>query len=514
MRRDLTLLTGRVHDLLVVGGGVYGACIAWDAATRGLSVALVERDDFGGATSANSLRIAHGGLRYLARGDVVRMRDSIRERSLLMRMAPALVVPLPVLVATRGAGTESRLAMRAALALNDLATLGANRRLESGHRIPRGRLLSREAAARLFPPLGALRASGAALWHDARIRSPERFTLSLVRSAAEHGAAAANYVRAERILTDSGAVRGVEATDGRTGAELEIRARSVAIAAGPWTGALVARATGRPVAGGAGPAAQAVAVNLMVGRSLAPVAVGVRSPSGAAEDPVIGGHRYLFLAPQEGATLLGTWYAVDDGADPRVVAERGAERLRDEFNAACPGLELAAGDVARVQFGRLPLKAGAEPGRRDALADRPRVLDHGADGVRHLFSVEGVKYTTARRVAQAAVDRILLDLDLRDPGCRTADLPLAGAYPVPAADPRLPARIREAVREEMALTLADVVFRRTGMAEPPGPSRDAVVAAAAVAGAELGWNGATQAAEIEDVMRRAGRPAERRAVPA
>src|SRR5512134_9281 len=150
MRRDLTLLTGRVHDLLVIGGGIHGACVAWDAALRGLAVAVVERDDFGGATSANSLRIAHGGLRYLARGDVARMRESIRERALLLRLAPGLVVPLPVLVPTQGWAARSRLVMRLALALNDLASAGGNRGLGRDHRILRGRLLSRSEAVRLF----------------------------------------------------------------------------------------------------------------------------------------------------------------------------------------------------------------------------------------------------------------------------------------------------------------------------------------------------------------------------
>ncbi|HUF36169.1 MAG TPA: FAD-dependent oxidoreductase [Gemmatimonadales bacterium] len=507
MQRDLSRLTGRVHDLLVVGGGVQGACLAWDATLRGLAVAVVERDDFGGATSANSLRIAHGGLRYLARGDFPRMRESIRERSRLMAIAPGLVMPLPVMVPTRGAGTESRAAMRVALALNDLASIDRNRGLDPAHRIPAGRLLSRQEAVRLFAPLGPRGLTGAALWHDARIRSPERLTLSFVRSAAERGAAAANYVQAERVLTASGAVAGVEAADRRTGATLEIRARAVAIAAGRWTTRLAASATGRPVPGRGG--RQAVGLNLVVGRALAPVAVGIRALSGAADDPVIGGYRYLFLAPQDGSTLLGTWYAVDDGTDPRAVAERGAERLRAEFNAACPGLELTPGDADRVQLGWLPLKAGLEPGRDDALAERPRVLDHAADGVRHLFSVEAVKYTTARAVAEAAMNRIVRSLGLPDQGCRTADTPLAGAHAVPADDPRLATRVAEAVRDEMALTLADIVYRRTAIGEPPGPAPAAVEEAARGAGAELGWDPATRQAEIEDVMRQARGPGAR-----
>src|SRR6185369_11142817 len=118
--RDLTQLTGRVHDLVVVGGGIHGACIAWDATLRGLRVALIEREDFGGATSANSLRIVHGGLRSLARGNLRRMRESNRERSALLRIAPTLVHPLPVVVPTTGRGATSRPALGAALRIYDL----------------------------------------------------------------------------------------------------------------------------------------------------------------------------------------------------------------------------------------------------------------------------------------------------------------------------------------------------------------------------------------------------------
>ncbi|MBA2458380.1 MAG: FAD-dependent oxidoreductase [Gemmatimonadales bacterium] len=395
------------------------------------------------------------------------------------------------------------MALRAALALNDLGSLGRNRGLDPTHRIPPGRMLSLSDAVELFPPLAGTAADGGALWHDARIRRPERLTLSFVRSAAERGAAVANYVEVERLLTTGGEVQGVQATDRRSGLGLELRARAVAVAAGPWTGTLLADVTGHR----RGPLpAQALALNLVLGRQLAQVAVGVRALSGPADDPVIGGRRFLFLAPQDNATLLGTWYAEDDGSDPRALVARGALALLAEFNAACPGLDLSPGDVARVQWGRLPLKAGLEPGRPNALADRARVQDHAADGARHLFSMEGVKYTTARRVAAGLVDRVVRDLGLADPGCRTAETALVSAYDVPAADPRLEARIREAVRDEMALTLADLVFRRTGLGEPPGPDREAVAAAARIAGAELGWDATRQSAEIEDVVRQAREP--------
>src|SRR3954466_2230383 len=129
MRRNLSRFADTAFDLLVVGAGIHGACAAWDASLRGLSVAIVDQDDFGAATSANSLRIVHGGLRYLARGDFPRMRESIQERSTWLRIAPDLVRPLPVLVATHGHGLRSRWAHRVALVSNDLFSLFRNRGL-------------------------------------------------------------------------------------------------------------------------------------------------------------------------------------------------------------------------------------------------------------------------------------------------------------------------------------------------------------------------------------------------
>ncbi len=121
-----------------MGAGIYGACAAWDASLRGLSVAVVDREDFGAATSANSLRIVHGGLRYLARADFPRMRESIRERTALLRIAPGLVRPLKVLVPTYGGGARGRVAHAIALGLNDLMSVGRNRDLAADDRIPGG----------------------------------------------------------------------------------------------------------------------------------------------------------------------------------------------------------------------------------------------------------------------------------------------------------------------------------------------------------------------------------------
>jgi glycerol-3-phosphate dehydrogenase len=212
----------------------------------------------------------------------------------------------------------------------------------------------------------------------------------------------------------------------------------------------------------------------------------------------MGGRRFLFLAPNGDTTLLGTWYSVAHGAEPLAEVERGAKVLVQEFNEACRGLALAPGDVVRHQWGWLPLKAGMEPGRPDSLADQPRVLDHGgSDGIRHLLSVEGVKYTTARRVAERAVDLVFAGLGRTSPRCLTSVTPIdTGAEP----------DVLYAVREEMAVKLEDIVFRRTNLGAPPGPDRSVVEAAGRVAATELGWDTARQETEIETVMRNTGLP--------
>src|SRR5690349_16988366 len=239
MERDLPRLAAATYDLIVVGGGIQGAWIAWDAALRGLRVAILERGDFGAQTSANSLRIVHGGLRYLARGDLARMRESIRERSALLRVAPTLVEPLPVLVPIYGAGAHGRAAFRMALALNDLASLDRNRGLAEHRWLPAGRLLSVEECRRRFPAFPSERANGGALWYDARLRRPERLTLALVTSAVARGAAAANYCRVHRATVSDGEVTGVIASDELDGGQFHVRARRVVVAAGPWTQSLV-----------------------------------------------------------------------------------------------------------------------------------------------------------------------------------------------------------------------------------------------------------------------------------
>jgi glycerol-3-phosphate dehydrogenase len=497
MRRDASRLLEKRFDLLVVGAGIQGACIAWDASLRGLSVALVDRGDFGAATSANSLGIAHGGLRYLARGDLPRMRESIRERSALLRIAPGLVEPLPVLIPTYG-GASGPAALRIALLANDLVSPKRNRWVDADHALPPGRILSRNECLKLFPSFDSSELTGGALWYDGRLTHPERLTLSFVRSAAERGAVPVNYLRVDELLVRNGAAGGARVTDLERGGQFDVQADCIVVAAGPWTSGLIARTLGRNDQ--ATTTGRALAVNIRIGRVLSSVAVGAKARSGPAQDPVCGGGRYLFAVPQPGSTLLGTWYAPAEAG--QATPEGGGQSLLQEFNVACPGLHLSATEIVGHSWGWLPLKAGGERGRPNALAERPRIVNHESkDRIRHLLSVEPVKYTTARSVAQQVVDLVFHDLGRQSPPCRTADTRLeqAGTDGVPG-----PEAVRRAVQQEMALTLGDIIFRRTGAGQSGRLDRSTVSEVARVAGAELGWNTMRQTTEIVAVMQDRG----------
>jgi glycerol-3-phosphate dehydrogenase len=358
--------------------------------------------------------------------------------------------------------------------------------------------VSAAECVRVFPALDAGSIDGGALWYDARMTRPERLTLAFVASAAAAGAQVANHVEAEGFQIDGGKIRTVQVVDRLDGRRYPLRARQVIIAAGPWTNSLAARASGDQPAS---EPRQALALNLVVGRRLAEAAVGLKAGRFAGPDPGGSGGRFLFLAPQDRTTLLGTWYALDGPGDAEASLERGAGELLAAFNRACPGLDLSASDIVGRQWGRLPLKAGQEPGDANTLADRPRI-GSGPRRLENLLTVEAVKYTTARAVAEDVVDQVLASMGLAPRPCRTAETPLVGAGQSQDGELPLADRMQRAAREEMAVTLGDVVFRRTELGNPPGPTPDQVQLATAIVGDTLGWDAARRARESATLLER------------
>ncbi len=530
MRRDLESLNQSNLDLLIIGGGIHGSIAAWDASLRGLSVALIDAGDFGAATSANSLKIVHGGLRYLQRADFRRMRESIRERSTLQAIAPHLIRPLPFVVGTYGMAFDGKPALAMALKIADGVGFDRNRRLPVDRGFPGGRVVSRSRCLELFPHFDPAGLNGGAIWYEGQMLGSERLTLAFLISASEKGAVLANYVRALKPIVEGGRVVGVTARDERSGQDLILRCRTVLNAAGPWADGFL---ESRPRPG------LALAINLGTRRRWSEYGVGIRSRADAGQDPVCGGRRYMFLTPWRSSTLLGTAYIPQpSGTDRPLVTPGRLVSFVNEWNTACPALELSIEDLSFYHRGLVPLKEGFESGRPDALAERSRIVDHGeSDGIRGLVSLTGVKYTTARAAAQLAVDRIFGHLGTRPPRCRTEELPIYGgdsqeggsggavetrlrenhgsaakelaerfvatddwSEPLDPGSEILRGEVFHAVREEMALTLSDVVFRRTAMGAEARPSDAELAAAAAIMAAELGWDDPRRKHEIGSVL--------------
>ena len=424
LRRDPGRLAGEQFDLVVIGGGILGACVARDAALRGLKTALVEKGDFGSGTSANSLKILHGGLRYLQQLNFKGMRESIRERSIWLRTAPHLTEPLPVVVPTYGHGLAGREILRLALAVNDVVSWDRNRDLEAERRLPPGRSLSRRECLDLVPECDRPGLTGGVQFYDAQMYSAERLVLAVVQAASAAGVVADNYVEVEVPLLRNGKLEGVRARDRLSGGALEVRGRLLINAAGPQAMALAARLLGRTPRSAP---ARSLAMNLVLPGQGHRVAFAL---PGAAVGPAAvarGGGRHLFFAPWRGRMLAGTAHYPHDGAPGRPAhSEADIRRFLGEVNQTWPGKPFGMDDVQLVHAGLLPAHPG-RPGDEVRLVRRHQVVDHATDGADGFLSVLSVKFTTARLAAEEAVSLAVRKLGVHAPGCRTHVAALPGA---------------------------------------------------------------------------------------
>jgi len=552
LKRDPVGLSGREHDAVILGGGITGAFLALDLTLRGLDVALVERDDFGAATSAASSKVLHGGIRYLQQARLAKLRESALERARFQVLAPHLTRYVPFLVPTYRDLSKGRALLAAALSVYAAACTGQNRLIgDPAKRVPRGGLLSRDETLRRAPVLDDPALTGAALYYESHMHSSERMTLAVLASAHRRGARLANYVRADEFLRDGGRVAGVRAVDLASGAPLEIRARVTVNAAGPWIPQLLAGlgadGGGRPVTTGYSKGGHLVTRQLVPGVALA-------LPTRARSQTVLDrGGRHVFIIPWRGHSLIGTSYAPHRGPlDAAQFTETEVKELIETINNALPGLGLSRDDVVHTYVGLYPLSAAEIQPDVYQGSGEYMVLDHRrSDNVDGLVSVLGAKFTTARRLAEQAGALIVTKLGRgrREPvtramaldagaiddirGFRAAahrryaaqidaqsidhlvahygkdlDAVMAAAAADPglgrrlAADrPLIGAQIDYAGREEMAVHLADAVFRRTGLGTIGHPGEACLQYCARILGGIHNWDSRRREREVRETER-------------
>jgi glycerol-3-phosphate dehydrogenase len=520
----------QTFDLIVIGAGINGAGIARDAAMRGLKVLLLDKGDVSSGTSAWSTRLIHGGLRYLEHGEVGLVRESLGERERLLRIAPHLVRPLPMLIPVYKGARRGLLTVRAGMILYDL--------LLPGKSLGRHRMLSPEEARARAPGLATENLRGAALYYDAQVEYAERLVFENALSAVRAGALIQTYSRVDNFVVEEGAVRGVEYTNLVKKTTHDARARVTINVSGPWVDEVLAQ-NGRPrerlVCGTKG---SHLIVDAFEG-----------APANALYAEAQADGRPFFIIPWNGAYLIGTTDLPYDGSPDE--AEADAEEiayLLAETNRVIPRARLTRDRIRYTYSGvrPLPCRTSADPA---GVTRRHFIRDH-APALGGLLSVVGGKLTTYRNLAEQAVDAVFKKLGRKSPACRTADEPLPGALcesfaaqfkresnlPEPMAERLLKiygARAAEvsklaageeglrepfsqvsgaisaevvfSFREEMAQTLSDCLWRRTMVGLNSEAGLDAIEAAAKVAQKYLGWDEERAAREVDDYRKYARR---------
>lgn len=501
------------YDVVVVGGGVHGAAVALEAAQLGYQVLLVEQHDFCSQTSANSLKIIHGGLRYLQSLGLRRSRESAREQSRLRYNAPHLVEPMPCLIGTERSVVRGRFTMALGLWLYDnVVRFGL-----PDH--PHGRLVSAAEARRiagcdLFGPY-----TGAALWYDARALDTERLVLTCLKTAERAGARTLNYVSATGV-SHAGAVsvglQDVFSEDSaRVAADVVIDTGSLLDPHPGWTRA----------------------VNLVLARRFLDCAVGLRLPDESAD-----AGRLFFATPHPNAVIIGTWYFADRQRSPHRLSRAELHHCIADVRAMLPGLDVGEGDVSCVHVGRLPVSDGNRP---LSLLDQPVIRRVAGDP--RVLNVTGVKYTTAGPTARKALR--LAGLATRrttaDPGrwygaapslgsvaeqvrgqlgsrlgdseaepvinrlCRqygavAVDIARASAA-LPNGLERIPgcdainAEVQYCIEHEHCQTVSDFMLRRSGIGSLAPPPAEAAAYCAGIMARHFGWTEARVGVELDNL---------------
>lgn len=514
-------------DVLIIGGGITGSALAYEVASRGLSVALVEKEDFGGATSSATGKLIHGGLRYLKRFDLSLVREALKERRILSNIAPNLVYPYPMILPNPG------LLEKVGLFVYDLLSFDRNRTWDKSKKIPAHKNLSKKEIKSL-----GLAMDSAIYFYDCIMPSPERLTLAFLKSAAQEGASVSNYTRAEELIFDGNRVTGVIVKDVIHNKNVKLKASVVVNASGPWSQDLLngTKKIKVPV-----PKTRSEGIYLITKKYFDTMVLHV------------GKKGHFSFAPWRGKNMIGPTEKAYYGPveDWKLSPESISEFLEYINSSGLLSEKLELKDIEFAYGGLRPLaESGGEDKGTYSASRKSELQDHSKDGVEGLISAGGGKYTTSRHFAEK-IFKLIQKKSIKKVGPSISDkkflkgceiqniesylensktshpniskntieylvrhygteyesiLELANfskqLSEVLDEDGEIAAQVLYAIRFEMAMNLQDIFLRRTGLGTVGLPSDEVLTKVAEIAGQEWNWSVEKKSEEIEKLKRR------------
>jgi glycerol-3-phosphate dehydrogenase len=396
--RDPAAFAQKTYDLIIIGGGIYGVMISFEAAKRGLKALVLERKDFGGATTFNCLRILHGGFRYLQTIDLHRFRESVAERKWFLKTFPELVLPLPCLMPLYGKGLRRPFIMKFAGLINDFLSRDRNEGVKSEYAIPSSQIIDVEEVARIFPEVDLSGLKGGLLWYDAIMPDPQFILMELLKCSVKNGCGALNYMKAKTLITEDNKATGVTAQDALNAETFVFKSNVVVNATGPWSRRFAASVDkDHPQL-----FKSSLAWNVLFDKP-------ALSSYALAITPKKPDARTYFIVPWKDKLLAGTVHSpwTYQAKQPSPSKQMLASFL-DDLNFAISGAGFSQDKILHIFSGLLP--ATCEGGME--LTKREVILDHAKNGgPRGFYSVSGIKFTTARLVAEKLLKKIFPDRD-------------------------------------------------------------------------------------------------------
>lgn len=538
MKRFIESNEKKQYDLVIIGGGVSGSALAYDAAQRSLSVALLEKHDFGWATSAATSKLIHGGLRYLNNLELGLVRESLKERRILENIAPNLVNPFPFLIPHYPGFKTSKIILRTGLTLYDILSFDKKWTWDPEKKVPNHSWLSKKKTVAAEPRVKTEKLKGSSVYYDCQSIQPERFTLSFVKSAVKEGADVANYAEVRGITRDNeGKVNGVEVYDALNEKSLTVNGSLVVNCAGPWVDRVISTAS-------EGAASHQIrrseGIHIITKKISESHAVVLMTPAG----------RHFFIIPWRGFSLIGTTDEEYTGdPDTYSVRREAVESLVKDVNDSYGDGSLTMNDVIYAYGGLRPLVDDQTEGTYDS-SRKYEIYDNSEDGLDGMLTIEGGKWTTSRNLADTAMKIIGKKLGRTLPACRTDKEFLSGSEIKDIAAFRLSMRQRfselpddtveyiinhygteaesilerarqssalaeqvshdgeilaevvHAVENEMARTLEDIVLRRTGIGTAGNPGDSVLQKVADTVASMLGWSEDKKQKEISSVLQK------------